>query len=144
MGPLAIATFCVARTSTRVGRIGCATGERAAVTGGADVRDYSEAMLRDPRILAWMKKVEVRSAPGLPVRARLTAYRSDGGTASVEPRLRSLEPGEVQDKFRDVARPLLGARATDAVADAVAAKDFEKAIKHLPPPPKPKNKGGKK
>jgi hypothetical protein len=43
-------------------------GFLAAVTGGADVRDFSESMLRDRKIRAWMKKVEVRSAPGLPVR----------------------------------------------------------------------------
>ena len=103
----------------------------AAVTGGADVRDFSKPMLHDPRILAWMKKVEVRSAPGLPVRARLTAYRSDGGTASVEPRLRSLEPGEVRDKFRDVARPLLGARATEALVDAVDRLDSARSLHAL-------------
>jgi len=55
----------------------------------------------------------------LPVRARLTARRRDGEVASVEPSLRSLEPGEVRDKFRDVVRPLLGTAATEALVDAV-------------------------
>jgi 2-methylcitrate dehydratase PrpD len=91
----------------------------AAVTGGASVHDFSETMLRDPRIRLWMKKVEVRSAPGLPVRARLTAHRPDGRTASVEPPLRSLEAGEVREKFRDVAGPLLGAQAVEALVGAV-------------------------
>lgn len=91
----------------------------AAVTGGADVRNFSEPMLRDPRIRAWMKKVEVRNAPGLPVRARLTAYRRDGTAASVEPSLRSLDPAEVRGKFREVACPLVGARATEALVDTV-------------------------
>ena len=91
----------------------------AAVTGGAHVRDFSKAMLQDPRIRVWMKKVEVRSVPGLPVRARLTARRRDGEVASVEPSLRSLEPGEVRDKFREVVRPLLGTAATEALVDAV-------------------------
>ena len=106
----------------------------AAVTGGADVRDFSEAMLRDRRVRAWMKKVEVRSAPGLPVRARLTAHRSDGKTASVEPALRSLEPDEVRDKFRRVARPLLGARAAEALVDTVDCLDGARnlhALSHL-------------
>lgn len=91
----------------------------AAVTGGADVRNFSEPMLRDPPIRAWMKRVEVRSVPGLPVRARLTAYRRDGTAVSVEPTLRSLDPSEVRGKFRDVAGPRLGAGATEALVDAV-------------------------
>ncbi len=103
----------------------------AAVTGGADVRDFSEPMLRDRRIRAWMKKVEVRSAPGLPVRARLTAHRSDGRTVSVEPALRSLEPGEVRKKFRDVAGPVLGARTTEALVDAVDRLDSAPSLRAL-------------
>jgi 2-methylcitrate dehydratase PrpD len=106
----------------------------AAVTGGADVRDFSESMLRDERIRAWMKKVEVRSAPSLPARARLTAHRADGTSAFVEPALRSLEAGEVRDKFRGVARPLVGARVTEALVDAVdrleCTEDL-KALSHL-------------
>jgi hypothetical protein len=103
----------------------------AAVTGGAGVRDFSEAMLRDAQIQGWMKRVEVRSVPGLPVRARLTAHRPDGRTASVEPALRSLEPGEVRNKFRDVARPLLGGEATEALIDAVDSLERTENIRTL-------------
>ncbi len=87
----------------------------AAVTGGARVRDFSKEMLRDARIQGWMQRVEARSVPGLPVRARLTAYRSDGRTVSVEPALRSLAPGEVREKFQEVAGPMLGTKVTEAL-----------------------------
>jgi 2-methylcitrate dehydratase PrpD len=103
----------------------------AAVTGAAGVRDFSEAMLRDARIRGWIQRVEVRSVPGLPVRARLTAHRLDGRTASVEPALRSLEPGAVRDKFRDVARPLLGAKPTEALVDAVNRIESARSLRTL-------------
>lgn len=105
----------------------------AAVTGGADVRDFSEPMLRDPRIRAWMQKVEVRSAPGLPVRARLTAYRRDGTAASVEPPLRSLDTAEVRGKFREVARPRIGASAAEALVEAVDRLDGAPNLHTLSP-----------
>jgi 2-methylcitrate dehydratase PrpD len=103
----------------------------AAVTGGAGVGAFSETMLRNPRIRIWMKKVEVRSAAGLPVRARLTAHRPDGRTASVEPSLRSLEPDEVRAKFREVAAPLLGARATEALVGAVDHLEHAESLQVL-------------
>jgi 2-methylcitrate dehydratase PrpD len=103
----------------------------AAVTGGAGVRDFSETMLRDSRIRTWMKKVEVRSAPELPVRARLTAYRRDGRSASVEPALRSLEPNEVRAKFRDVAAPLLDATTSEALVGAVDRLEFATSLQSL-------------
>jgi 2-methylcitrate dehydratase PrpD len=103
----------------------------AAVTGGARVHDFSATMLQDPRILAWMQKVEVVSAPALPVRARLTAYRPDGTTASVEPLLQSLGPTEVRGKFRDVAGPLLGSKATEALVAVVDCLEQEDDLRLL-------------
>ncbi|HYL80944.1 MAG TPA: MmgE/PrpD family protein, partial [Candidatus Acidoferrum sp.] len=103
----------------------------AAVTGGARVHDFSTTMLHDPRISAWMQKVEVRSEPTLPVRARLTAYRPDGTTASVEPLLQSLGPTEVRGKFRDVAGPLLGSKATEALVAVVGRLEQEDDLQPL-------------
>jgi 2-methylcitrate dehydratase PrpD len=103
----------------------------AAVTGGARVQDFSPARLQDPRILAWMQKVEVRSVPSLPVRARLTAYRPDGTTASVEPQLQSLGPSQVRAKFRDVAGPLLGSKATETLVAVVDRLEQEEDLQQL-------------
>lgn len=95
----------------------------AALTGSVGAHQFTQAALQNRRIRAWMRKVEVRGEPGLVPRARLEVTCGDGRSFTVEPAIRSLTPGEVREKFREVVAPLLTPARAAAIQDAVDRLD---------------------
>jgi 2-methylcitrate dehydratase PrpD len=95
----------------------------AALTGTAGPHQFTSQALRDRRIRAWMRKVEVRGDPALVPRARLTVDCGARGRFTVEPVIRSLSPEEVGDKFRQVVAPLLPPARVAAIQEGVDRLD---------------------
>ena len=84
----------------------------------ADPATFSDALARDPAVVALRERVHVASDPELPdTAARVTV---DGATAAYDLRT---PPSDLEARLRAKARALIGARA-EAVAAAVAARDL--------------------
>jgi 2-methylcitrate dehydratase PrpD len=95
----------------------------AALTGTAGPHQFTRQALRDRRVRAWMRKVEVRGGPAPAPRARLEVDCGERGRFSVEPAIRSLTPPEVREKFHEVVAALLTPARAAAIQDAVERLD---------------------
>ncbi|WP_319454687.1 MULTISPECIES: MmgE/PrpD family protein [unclassified Mycobacterium] len=113
---------------------------QALVTGGAGVRDYTEANLTDPRIRALSERVFLeiddeieaefhRTRPrGAKVRIRL-----NDGTELYEfvPNLRALSPDDLDAKFRSLATLALEDDAVERLVEAVHGLEDVRDVSNL-------------
>lgn len=113
---------------------------QALVTGGAGVREYSEANLHDPRIRALSQRVVLEIDDEVeaefhrirPRGAKVRIHLRDG-TELYEyvPNLRALSPSDLDEKFRSLASLALEDRAVERLVDAVHGLDDVRDVSSL-------------
>lgn len=111
-----------------------------AVLRGPTLNDVSEADLHDPRIAAMVSKVEVREDPELTAlfphqwACRVQIVMSDGTIREERVDVPKGEPEnpltavELEDKFRQLAVPVIGAARADKVIDMVLSPSTNREL----------------
>lgn len=101
---------------------------QALVTGGAGVREYTDANLHDPRIRALSQRVHLEIDDEIeaefhrtrPRGAKIRIHLKDGSELyEYVPNLRALGPADLDAKFRSLASTALDDDAVDALVTAV-------------------------